>query len=33
VEVITAKTENGILTISLPKADEVKPRQIEVKAG
>jgi HSP20 family protein len=27
-----AEFENGILTITLPKADEVKPRTITVKA-
>jgi HSP20 family protein len=28
---VNAKAENGILTIILPKAEEVKPRQITVK--
>ncbi|OGQ95056.1 MAG: heat-shock protein Hsp20 [Deltaproteobacteria bacterium RIFOXYD12_FULL_57_12] len=30
---ITALVENGILTITLPKAEEAKPRQITVKAS
>lgn len=28
---IDAKFENGILLINLPKSDEVKPRNIEIK--
>lgn len=28
---ITAKTANGILTVTLPKAEEVKPKKISVK--
>ena len=32
LEKVTAKTENGVLTITLPKAAEIKPLQIEVKA-
>ncbi len=32
-EEISAKTENGILTIMLPKAPEVKPRRITVNVG
>lgn len=30
---ITAKLEHGVLTLTLPKAGEVKPRQITVTAG
>ena len=30
IEKISARTENGILSICLPKAEEVKPRQITV---
>lgn len=33
VDNITAKTINGILMITLPKAAEVKPRQIQVSVG
>jgi HSP20 family protein len=29
-EKITAKIENGVLTVLLPKAEQVKPRRIEV---
>lgn len=32
-EKINAKTENGILTITLPKSPEVKPRRITVNVG
>lgn len=30
---VEASFENGMLTVVLPKADEVKPKQINVKAG
>jgi HSP20 family protein len=30
-EAISATYENGVLTISVPKTDEVKPRQIEIQ--
>lgn len=29
----TASFENGVLTLTIPKSEEVKPRQIEVKAA
>ena len=29
---ISATFENGVLTLTLPKAEEVKPKQIKVKA-
>ena len=32
-ENVDAKLANGILTVHLPKAEEAKPRTIEVKAG
>ncbi len=33
VEGIAAKLQNGVLTLHIPWAPEVKPRKIEVKAG
>ena len=30
---ITATSENGVLTLTLPKAEEVKPKQIKVSAN
>lgn len=30
---VEARYENGVLTVVLPKRDEVKPRQIEIKAS
>lgn len=32
-EKVSAEFKNGVLTISLPKREEVKPRRIEVKAS
>lgn len=32
VDNITAEFENGVLTLTVPKAEEVKPKQIAVKA-
>lgn len=32
-DAIEATSENGILTLRLPKTEEVKPRRIEVKGG
>jgi HSP20 family protein len=32
VEDVDASYENGVLTLSLPKSEEAKPRQIEVKS-
>jgi len=33
VDKIEAKFENGVLTVVLPKAEEVRPKQIKVKAS
>jgi HSP20 family protein len=30
---ISAELENGVLTVTLPKAERLKPRKIEVRAG
>jgi HSP20 family protein len=32
-ERISAESKNGVLTVTLPKAEKTKPRQIEVKIG
>jgi HSP20 family protein len=32
-ERISAESKNGVLTITLPKAEKTKPRQIQVKVG
>lgn len=32
-EKVSAALSDGVLTITLPKADEVKPRQVSIKAG
>ena len=31
-DAVEAKFDNGVLTVTVPKAEEVKPRRIEVKA-
>jgi HSP20 family protein len=33
VDKVEAKFENGLLTIHLPKAEEVRPKTIKIKAG
>jgi len=33
VDKVEAKFENGLLTIHLPKAEEVRPKTITIKAG
>ncbi len=32
-EKVSAKFENGVLTVSIPKAEKAKPREIQVKVG
>jgi HSP20 family protein len=32
-EAVSARLDNGILTIEIPKREELRPRKIEVKAG
>ncbi len=33
VEKISAEAEHGVLTVSIPKSEKAKPKQIEVKVG